>query len=61
LKERKNSLFMLEGEDKTGEMDVYENRADNSFIGLDQNNEFNLGLGNSAENNFNHNDLLDVS
>lgn len=52
---------MLEGEDKTGEMDVYENRADNSFIGLDQNNEFNLGLGNSAENNFNHNDLLDVS
>jgi hypothetical protein len=42
-------------------MDVYESRADNSFVGFDQNNEFNLGLGNSAENNFNNNDLLDVS
>jgi len=53
---------MLEGADKTGEVDIYENRAaNNSFIGLDQNNEFNMGLGNSADNHFNNNDLLDVS
>ena len=48
-------------DDKSGGLDVYEHQNDNSFVGLDQNNEFNLGLGNSAENQFNNNDILYVS
>jgi hypothetical protein len=47
MKELKNSLFMFDA--KGGDLDAFEDNRDNSFVGLDQNNDYNIGLNNSAE------------